>query len=1843
MSDPNNYAVGWICAITTEYVAAQSFLDEKHQGPERVSPNDNNDYTLGKIGKHHVVIAVLPDGEYGISSAASVARDMLHSFPNIRIGLMVGIGGGAPSKKHDIRLGDIVVSSSGNGKGGVFQYDFGKTVQEQSFQHSGFLNQPPTVLRTAVSGLRSHYELEGHQLDLNISKILEKWKRLKRKYSRPPLNTDLLYRTDIIHPLGDETSCAVLCGDSPLKLILRPERTEDDDIPTIHYGLIASANQLIKDASIRDTLAAEKDILCFEMEAAGLMNHFPCLVIRGICDYSDSHKNKAWQGYAAMAAAAYAKDLLDRIAPNKIEAEKRVGEILSDVKERIIDMSQNITKIVRKQLDQELQAILDWITPIDYASQQNDLIKSRQPGTGEWLVSSEEFQNWINQKKQTLFCPGIPGAGKMIATSIAVSYLHAKFQEKHDIGIAYLYLNFRRQSEQEPKHILSSILRQLSQMGSKAHDSVQELYKKHKPKKEEDQPTSQIPPTPPSLDEIVKTLDQIIASYSRTYIIIDALDECTDSNLHRSTLMFEIFGLQTRLGANLFFTSRLVPHIEKDFESRDCSTLEIRATDKDIRQYLDSNMSQLPAFIFQSTGLEERIKSSIIEASKEVFLLARLHLDSLRDKISVWQVEYALKKLPKGLDAYEQAYKGAMERIKSQKRGFCDLANRVLFWITCSRRPLSTSELQHALAVVNDSSSLNPRNLPEIGLMVSVCGGLVAVDEHSDIIRLVHYTVQEYFERTCDTWFPTAQADIAKTCITYLSFDIFKAGANSTDEASEAGLQSNILYDYAACNWGHHVRISLDPDVNLLAVAFLESEARASTWRQAMQIYRRRSRYYCPEDHDIGGLHMAAYFGLLGPMKALLKKHDPDSVAEGWTPIHWASLEGHEAVVKLLLENDANPDGWDRECSPLKLAVQNDHTAVVRLLLEGAANPGDRDLDDYLEHASKTGNIDMAKLLFRWRGHQPNDRYLLHIAARSGHETMITLLLDEGFDLESQDKEGKTPLQHAAANGHEAVVRQLLQKGANPESKDVEGQTPLLEAAENGHDAVVQLLLQKGANLDIKDKWGRTPLVAAMEHNHEAAAKLLLGNGADLEAKASSLDGLLVIAAEQGHYQIVELLLESGVNPNRKPGANSTALYSAAEEGHIEIVRLLLNKGADPGYILEGQLGHETALDRAAEVGHGAVMRLLLENGATLGDKDDWREALDSAAKYGCKSVVELLVESGISPNFKCDDGSQGIPLLSAARRGHEETVKFLLECGADPNAHDADGTTPLAQAAGNGYEAMVKLLLEHGADPDAGRVKELRPLAAAAEKGHEEIVRLLLEGGAKLERGKGGGRRHKDALFLASRSQNDAAVKLLLDKGAELESQHNNGWFTRTPLHYAAHIGYEAMVHQFLKKGANFDARDKDGRTPLHYAIEKGHEGVVKLLLDAGANPNRATTTTEREPPIYLAAEKGHAAMVELLLDKGASPDSGSLISTPLSISIENGHEAVVKLLLDRGSDPNRSAGHMDGSPLCIAAKYGRAHIAKLLLDKGANPTHTLHSLYRKPQQPIHLAASSGCEAIVLLLLDKGVSPDVVCGGFDGDETPLHKAVNEGHEAVVRLLLRKGADPNSKNDKQQTPLDYAIQRGIVGSENDAVIKLLLQSRADLNIEEETLFEFLKPRRSDLINLFLKRGVSTESTDDEGSTLLQYSVQWDYTSIIRVLLAHNASTEVKDSRGETPLHMAASRGRKVAAKLLLDKGANIKSKDNNGDTPLHQAAGNGSEIVVKLLLDRGADVEAKNMAGKTPLHYAVSAGSGRVVQLLLTRGANAHIKDKKGRTPLRNAKSDGQEEIVGLLLGRHGN
>ncbi|KAM0255135.1 hypothetical protein ACHAQJ_006058 [Trichoderma viride] len=339
--DRYEYTVGWICAVTEEFVAAQAFFDEKYERPQDLDLNDSNFYALGKICNRYVAIACLPLGEYGKAIAADVAINLIRSFPNIRIGLMVGIGGGAPTNKHDIRLGDIVVSTPGDANGGVFQYDFGKTIQERDFIETGFLNQPPVMLWTALQALKTNYQLDGHTLVDEVDKVLQAKPRLRRKFCRPK-SYDRLYKSTFVHSITSEDCQS--CGDDSSNIVIRRPREQDEDDPAIHYGLIASGDQLMKDAEIRDKLAKERGILCFEMEAAGLMNRFPCLVIRGICDYSDTHKNDEWQGYAAMMAAAYAKDLLRRLVHAQVVAGENANELLLGIHNQFESLTQNTNR-----------------------------------------------------------------------------------------------------------------------------------------------------------------------------------------------------------------------------------------------------------------------------------------------------------------------------------------------------------------------------------------------------------------------------------------------------------------------------------------------------------------------------------------------------------------------------------------------------------------------------------------------------------------------------------------------------------------------------------------------------------------------------------------------------------------------------------------------------------------------------------------------------------------------------------------------------------------------------------------------------------------------------------------------------------------------------------------------------------------------------------------------------------------------------------------------------------------------------------------------------------------------------------------------------------------------------------------------------------------------------------------------------------------------------------------------------------------------------------------------------------------------------------------------------------
>lgn len=1079
--------------------------------------------------------------------------------------------------------------------------------------------------------------------------------------------------------------------------------------------------------------------------------------------------------------------------------------------------------------------------------------------------------------------------GKTIFTSIVIDDLTTRFHDNPDIGIAYIYCNFRRWDEQKAGDLLASLLKQLSQGRSSLPAHVKALYEKHKDKR-----------TRPSFDEISGALHWVSAMYSKVIIIVDALDECQPSD--GCQLLSHIFSLQADNAVSFFATSRPIPDIEGYF--KECLRLEIIASDEDVRRYVHGHMSHLPKFVCNRPDIQEEIEAEIAGAVEGMygfflaqkdqdppltltrFLLAQLYLDSLKDKTSVTEMKSALKKFRKQSqqgpgedgkrDVLEQAYDQAVERIDSQMTGFRLLGRKTLSWICCAKRPLTTYELQHALAVKTGDTELDKDNLRGIEDVVSVCAGLVTVDEESNILRLVHHTAQKYFERAQKVWLQDAETEITTACVTYLSFNTFERGPCVTDEEFEQRLQQNSLYGYAARNWGHHARRA-SPLVHELILGFVESEAKVSASSQAMlasKLFGGDSGYAQRVPKQITCVHLAASFGLLETMIYLQSRHSLDvRDSRGRTPLSLAAENGHEAVVDVFLEKegvDINTKDSQYRRTPLSWAAGNGHHAVVELLLaKGGIEPDSEDRDNRtpLSWAAGNGHDSVVKLLLgndrvvpdskaAWfhRGRTP-----LSWAAVNGHEAVVKLLLKTGeVDPDATDDDRRSPLSHAAQHGHEAVVKLLLATGTvASDSKDSHNWTPLWWALKNGNLRVLEALLVNGhANPDAKNIYGQTPLLWAVDNRQEAVAKLLLEKGVDLEVKDSNGLTALCLAARNGDKAMIKLLLgHNGVDVN-SDGVGRTLLLSAVDSRDMAMVKLLLEKDVD----LETK------------------------------DNDD-PTPLCLAINNRDEAVVKLLLKKDI--NLEVKDHNGYTPLLQAVMKGHEVVVKLLLKKGVDLEVQDSDGCTALWWAVENRNEAVVMLLLENGVNLEVKDSNGNTPLLRAVRNGGEAVVKLLLENGADMEA--------KDddfgftPLFWAIDQRYETVVKLLLERGADVEAKDDAFGFT--PLLWVVSNGDEMLTKLLLENGANLEPKDNNGLTPLSLAALRGDEGVIKLLLekdvDLEAKDNHGLT------PLFLAVHSNNAGVVKILLEKGVDlevKDSNGY--TALGWALEKGYAEVVKLL---------------------------------------------------------------------------------------------------------------------------------------------------------------------------------------------------------------------------------------------------------------------------------------------------------------------------------------------------------
>lgn len=324
--DPDIYTVGWICALDIEASIACEFLDKKDDLDKSLARADVNRYTLGTIGAHKVVIATIPPaGDSSATSISSRVKDMLYTFPNIRVALSVGIGSGVPAY-CDIRLGDVVVGIPKDGRGGVVQYELDDSFGNTAVRLAETVYAPSRAMLNTIVSQRDEYPDVEEQIRDVIGSILDANPILREKYRRPKPETDVLSHANTVRQ-GNmyEGSYSKASG----RAIHRPRRPDRLYDCVVYYGTVASGTSHIFDTFTRDKLVANNDVLCFENEAAGLTDRFRYLAIRGISEYSDSHGTEEWQRFAAMAAAAFAKSLLVRTPLQLIEKEMKIKDALS--------------------------------------------------------------------------------------------------------------------------------------------------------------------------------------------------------------------------------------------------------------------------------------------------------------------------------------------------------------------------------------------------------------------------------------------------------------------------------------------------------------------------------------------------------------------------------------------------------------------------------------------------------------------------------------------------------------------------------------------------------------------------------------------------------------------------------------------------------------------------------------------------------------------------------------------------------------------------------------------------------------------------------------------------------------------------------------------------------------------------------------------------------------------------------------------------------------------------------------------------------------------------------------------------------------------------------------------------------------------------------------------------------------------------------------------------------------------------------------------------------------------------------------------------------------------------
>ncbi|XP_050405831.1 transient receptor potential cation channel subfamily A member 1 homolog [Patella vulgata] len=570
--------------------------------------------------------------------------------------------------------------------------------------------------------------------------------------------------------------------------------------------------------------------------------------------------------------------------------------------------------------------------------------------------------------------------------------------------------------------------------------------------------------------------------------------------------------------------------------------------------------------------------------------------------------------------------------------------------------------------------------------------------------------------------------------------------------------------------------------------------------------------------------------------------------------LHQCARDGDEKNLKILirhmqhhLKRKINQHD-DDELSPLHYAARYNHLSVVKLLVENNADPNDRGEDGITPlHYAARYRRERKKKREASEEEEQSDENLEETG-----ESVVTYLITKGASINATDIYGQTALSFAAMRGNEQAAQDLLsfRKSTHPnireeiniEAQDLQGITALHLVAIHNQVEIARMLIESGANLRCCDKEQSTPLHHACSEGNIEIVKMLFEAGAktpegwvmisnmvtDTDIEQSTC---LHLAVDNGHYDVCRLCLEKRADVNVPRKHYMHPLHLAAVSGEIRIVQLLVDNKARIDVLNDEQA---TPLHKAAQFNHCEVVKFLVDRKAKINcrDKDNYTPLL-LAATYGRTECVELLLEK--NADYTVVDKDDKTAIYLAAEENRLQTLRTLLSDSRMKeliNTGDKYSNDPLHVAAKEGFLDIVKCLLENGADLDSKNEEEQTPVHLAARYGRTIIVKELVKHDKSVVYDED--EDSNTALHLAAMYGHDKVVEILIEFGSDVAARNYNQW---TPLDLAASKGWSKTSKILLEQDAPIDPMDKSNTTPLHLASRAGHAQVVELLLDWDAN----------------------------------------------------------------------------------------------------------------------------------------------------------------------------------------------------------------------------------------------------------------------------------------------------------------------------------------------------------------------------------------------------------------------